>query len=86
MFLGAMIMGPLAAWITKQMDKLWDGKIKPGFEMLVNNFSIGILGMILAIVGFFAFGPVMLGISTFLGGIVGWLVSLNLLGAVDHRQ
>ncbi|EXJ53187.1 PTS mannitol transporter subunit IIB [Microbacterium sp. MRS-1] len=79
MFLGAMIMGPLAAWITKQMDKLWDGKIKPGFEMLVNNFSAGILGMILAIVGFFAFGPIMLGISTFLGGIVGWLVSVNLL-------
>ncbi len=79
MFLGAMIMGPLAAWITKQMDKLWDGKIKPGFEMLVNNFSAGILGMILAIVGFFAFGPVMLGISAFLGGIVGWLVDFNLL-------
>ena len=79
MFLGAMIMGPLAAWITKQMDKLWDGKIKPGFEMLVNNFSAGILGMLLAIVGFFAFGPVMLGISAALGTAVGWLVSLNLL-------
>ena len=61
------------------MVKLWGGKIKPGFEMLVNNFSAGILGMILAIVGFFAFGPVMLGISTVLGGIVDWLVSLNLL-------
>ena len=79
MFLGAMIMGPLAAWITKQMDKLWDGKIRPGFEMLVNNFSAGILGMVLAIVGFFAFGPVFLGISAFLGGIVGWLVQYNLL-------
>lgn len=79
MFLGAMIMGPLAAWITKQMDKLWDGKIRPGFEMLVNNFSAGILGMILAIVGFFAFGPVFLGISTVLGGIVAFLVQFNLL-------
>ena len=79
MFLGAMIMGPIAAWLTKQMDKLWDGKIKPGFEMLVNNFSAGILGMLLAIVGFFAFGPVMLGISAALGTAVGWLVSLNLL-------
>jgi len=79
MFLGAMIMGPLAAWITKQMDKLWDGKIRPGFEMLVNNFSAGILGMILAIVGFFAFGPVFLGISAFLGGIVAFLVQFNLL-------
>ncbi|MFG6279334.1 PTS mannitol transporter subunit IICB [Microbacterium sp. 5K110] len=79
MFLGAMIMGPLAAWITKQMDKIWDGKIRPGFEMLVNNFSAGILGMVLAIVGFFAFGPVFLGVSAFLGGIVGWLVQYNLL-------
>ena len=79
MFLGAMIMGPLAAWVTKQMDRLWDGKIRPGFEMLVNNFSAGILGMLLAIFGFFAFGPVMLGISEFLGGIVEWLVGAKLL-------
>jgi len=83
MFLGAMIMGPLAAWITKQMDRLWDGKIRPGFEMLVNNFSAGILGMILAIVGFFAFGPVMLGISAALGAAVDWLVSPNLLPLVS---
>ncbi|GAA3030466.1 PTS mannitol transporter subunit IICB [Microbacterium dextranolyticum] len=79
MFLGAMIMGPLAAWITQQMDKLWDGKIRPGFEMLVNNFSAGILGMLLAIFGFFAFGPVMLGVSTFLGAVVGGLVDVHLL-------
>ncbi|WP_426181743.1 PTS mannitol transporter subunit IICB [Microbacterium sp. TWP3-1-2b2] len=83
MFLGAMIMGPLAAWITKQMDRLWDGKIRPGFEMLVNNFSAGILGMILAIAGFFAFGPVMLGISTVLGAAVDWLVTLQLLPLVS---
>ncbi|WP_460774769.1 PTS mannitol transporter subunit IICB [Microbacterium sp. GXF7504] len=79
MFLGAMIMGPLAAYLTKQMDRIWDGKIRPGFEMLVNNFSAGILGMLLAIVGFFVFGPVILGISGALGVAVGWLVSLNLL-------
>jgi PTS system mannitol-specific IIC component len=83
MFLGAMIMGPLAAWITKQMDRLWDGRIRPGFEMLVNNFSAGILGMVLAILGFFAFGPVMLGISAVLGAAVDWLVSLSLLPLVS---
>lgn len=83
MFLGAMIMGPLAAYITKQMDRLWDGKIRPGFEMLVNNFSAGILGMLLAIVGFFAFGPFFLGISAVLGGAVGWLVSMQLLPLVS---
>ncbi|MBA8816700.1 PTS system mannitol-specific IIC component [Microbacterium halimionae] len=83
MFLGAMIMGPIAAWLTKQMDKIWDGKLKPGFEMLVNNFSAGILGMLLAIVGFFVFGPVMIGISAGLGAAVGWLVDLNLLPLVS---
>ena len=83
MFLGAMIMGPIAAWIMKKVDSIWDGKIRPGFEMLVNNFSAGILGMILAIVGFFAFGPVMLGISAALGAAVDWLVALQLLPLVS---
>lgn len=79
MFLGAMIMGPFAALVTKWMDRIWEGKIKPGFEMLVNNFSAGILGMLLAILGFFVFGPVIVGVSEVLGGAVGWLVSLHLL-------
>lgn len=83
MFLGAMIMGPFAAWVTKQMDKLWDGKIKPGFEMLVNNFSAGILGMLLAILGFFVFGPAILWFSDVLGAAVGWLVAYNLLPLVS---
>jgi PTS system mannitol-specific IIC component len=83
MFLGAMIMGPFAAWVTKQMDKLWDGKLKPGFEMLVNNFSAGILGMILAIVGFFVFGPAIIWFSDVLGAAVGWLVAVSLLPAVS---
>tara|TARA_B100000378_G_scaffold253243_1_gene229018 strand:- start:5766 stop:7100 length:1335 start_codon:yes stop_codon:yes gene_type:complete len=83
MFLGAMIMGPIAALLTKWMDRIWDGKIRPGFEMLVNNFSAGILGMLLAIVGFFLFGPLMLGISAVLGAAVGWLVSVQLLPLVS---
>jgi PTS system mannitol-specific IIC component len=49
MFLGAMIVGPGAAWIIKQVDKIWDGKIRPGFEMLVDNFSGGIVGGALAV-------------------------------------
>ncbi|KAA9085056.1 PTS mannitol transporter subunit IICB [Microbacterium radiodurans] len=83
MFLGAMIMGPLAAVAVKYMDRIWDGKIKPGFEMLVNNFSAGILSMLLAVVGFFAFGPFFRVISQGLGAAVDWLVSLNLLPIVS---
>ena len=79
MFLGAMIMGPLAAWLMKKVDAIWDGKIRAGFEMLVNNFSAGILGMLLAIVGFFGFGPAVAWVSEGLGNMVNWLVGVHLL-------
>ena len=78
-FLGAMVMGPLAAWIMMQLDKLWDGKIKPGFEMLVNNFSAGIASALLAVVGFFAFGPIFAGVSSALGAAVDLLIAHRLL-------
>ncbi|MGY1710446.1 PTS mannitol transporter subunit IICB [Geodermatophilus sp. SYSU D00758] len=79
MFLGALIMAPLAAWVMKQIDRLWDGKIKPGFEMLVNNFSAGIVSAALAVAGFFTFGPVVEAISTALGNGVDWLVDNGVL-------
>src|SRR5688500_9256048 len=79
MFLGALIMAPLAAWVMKQLDKLWDGKIKPGFEMLVNNFSAGIAGAVLAVLGFFSFGPVIERVSEWLGSGVDWLIAHSLL-------
>ena len=59
MLIGGMIMGPLGGWVIKKFDELVDGKIPSGFEMLVNNFSVGILGLILAIIGFYAIGPVL---------------------------
>jgi PTS system mannitol-specific IIC component len=79
MFLGAMVMGPLAAWSMKHVDKLWEGKIKPGFEMLVNNFSAGILAAAIAVIGYFVFGPIIEGLSTALGNGVDWLVDNSLL-------
>ncbi|MDJ0337736.1 PTS mannitol transporter subunit IICB [Cryobacterium sp. PH31-O1] len=79
MFIGAMIMGPLSAWLLKKVDAIWDGKIKAGFEMLVNNFSAGILGAILAIAAFFGIAPVVTGISSVLETAVDWLVANNLL-------
>lgn len=57
MFIGAMIMGPLGGWVIKQFDKAFGNSIRAGFEMLYNNFTAGILGAILAIVGFYAIGP-----------------------------
>lgn len=58
MFIGAMIMGPLGGYTIKKFDKAIEGKAPAGFEMLINNFSVGIIGLILAIVGFYAIGPV----------------------------
>ncbi|MET0590343.1 MAG: PTS mannitol transporter subunit IICB [Naasia sp.] len=83
MFLGAMIMGPLGAYVMKQADRLWEGKIKAGFEMLVNNFSAGILGMLLSFVGFFAIAPAVTFLSSILEAGVDFLVSVGLLPLVS---
>ncbi|VXB74573.1 PTS mannitol transporter subunit IICBA [Nocardioides sp. AX2bis] len=79
MFLGAMIMGPLGGWSMKKLDALWSHKIRPGFEMLVNNFSAGIWGGILAIVGFVVAGPAVEAFSTGASKVIDLLVSNNLL-------
>lgn len=83
MFLGAMIVGPLAAWILKKFDKSIEGKIKSGFEMLVNNFSSGIIGGILALLAFKAIGPVVEAISKGLAHGVQALVDAHLLPLVN---
>ncbi len=79
MFIGAMIMGPLAAYLMKQIDKLWAGKIKAGFEMLVDNFSAGILGFILVLGGFFGIAPIVELLSKALEGAVNQLIGWGLL-------
>ena len=66
MFIGAMIVGPAAAWVIKQFDRLVQNKIKAGFEMLVNNFSIGIIGAALAAVA-------MLGVTPLVNVLNGWM-------------
>ncbi|WP_461173034.1 PTS mannitol transporter subunit IICBA [Arthrobacter sp. Z1-9] len=79
MFIGAMIMGPLGGWTMKKIDSIWDGKIRPGFEMLVNNFSAGIWGALLAMLGFYAIAPVVSAFSAGAGNVVQFLVNNGLL-------
>lgn len=79
MFLGAMIMGPSTAFLMKKLDGLWAHKIKPGFEMLVDNFSAGILGMLMAIAGMFLLAPPLLWAIEGLGNAVNWLIANSLL-------
>lgn len=83
MFMGAMAMGPFAGWVIKKFDKAVDGHIPAGFEMLVNNFSIGIIGMILAIIGYYLIGPVMTAILTVLTAGVDFLIGHSLLPLVS---
>lgn len=79
MFLGSMIAGPLGGWAIKRFDRWADGKIKSGFEMLVNNFSAGIIGMLLAILAFLAIGPLVEALSKLLAAGVHIMVTHNLL-------
>jgi len=79
MFIGAMIMGPLGGWTMKKIDSIWDGKIRPGFEMLVNNFSAGIWGALLALLGFYGISPLVTAFSTAAGNFVQFLVQNGLL-------
>ncbi|CDG46941.1 PTS mannitol transporter subunit IICBA [Serratia symbiotica] len=79
MFLGSMIAGPLGGWAIKTFYRQVDGKIKSGFEMLVNNFSAGIIGMLLVILAFLAIGPLVEGLSHILAAGVNLMVQNNLL-------
>ena len=79
MLMGAMVMGPLAGFVIKKFDQAMDGRMPAGFEMLINNFSIGIFGMLLAIVGYYAIGPFMSAVLVVLKGGVQVLVNHNLL-------
>lgn len=79
MFMGAMIMGPLGGWSMKKIDAIWDGKIRPGFEMLVNNFAAGGWGAALATIGFFVISPIVSAIADAAGRTVEWLIVAGLL-------
>jgi mannitol PTS system EIICBA or EIICB component len=79
MMLGAMIMGPLGGWAIKKIDDALEDKIPVGFEMLINNFSAGILAVILILVANVAIGPVVVAFSNAAGAAVDWLVNARLL-------
>ncbi|WP_018802222.1 PTS mannitol transporter subunit IICB [Salinispora arenicola] len=83
MFLGAMIIGPLAAYVVKLVDGLFQDRIRPGFEMLVDNFTAGIIGAGMALLGLWGIGPVVSRLTDIAGNGVDWLVSNHLLGLVS---
>ncbi|WP_017729351.1 PTS mannitol transporter subunit IICB [Halalkalibacterium ligniniphilum] len=83
MFIGAMIMGPLGGYLIKKTDKLFEGKVRQGFEMLVNNFTAGILAAILTIIAYLGVGPVVVGLSSVLASGVDAIIGLGLLPLVS---
>ena len=83
MLMAAMVMGPLAGFCIKKFDQFMEGRMPAGFEMLINNFSSGIIGMILAMLGYIAIGPLMSGILAVLSAGVGLLVTHGLLPLVS---
>lgn len=82
-FLGGMIMGPVSAWLLKKLDEVLEPRTPVGFELLVNNFGLGILGMILTLVAQVAVAPFVTTISNAAGAVVQGLIDAGLLPLVD---
>jgi PTS system mannitol-specific IIC component len=83
MFLGAMVVGPLGGWLIKKFDDATGESVPSGFEMLVNNFSAGILGAIMAVAGILWLGPWFAAISDTLGSAVSSIINAGLLPLAD---
>ena len=79
MFMGAMIVGPLSAMLMKWVDSKLEGHIPAGFEMIVNNFSMGFLGLILLILAYVVFGPFIEAINMFLSAGVNWIINHRMI-------
>lgn len=79
MLMGAMVMGPFAGWVIKKFDKFMETRMPAGFEMLINNFSVGILGMLVAIIGYYLIGPFMSAILAILTAGVNVLIKAKIL-------
>lgn len=79
MFMAAMILGPFSGWVIKKFDHAIDGKIPGGFEMIVNNFSLGIIGAVLCCFAYLVFGPIMDAVTRVLTDGVNWIIAHNAL-------
>ncbi|HFU4011341.1 TPA: PTS mannitol-specific transporter subunit IIBC [Streptococcus suis] len=79
MFIGAMIVGPFGAWVIKKFDQAIQPKIRPGLEMLINNFSAGLIGFVLMLMTFKVVGPFVESMTGVVGDAVQAIVDMKLL-------
>ena len=82
-FMGAMAVGPLAGWVMREIDKALEPRTPAGFEMLVNNFSQGIAGLGLAMLGYRIIGPIMREIADAFGNMVESIDDAGLIPLMD---
>jgi len=82
-FLGAMVMGPLAGWCLAKVDEWLEDRTPAGFEMLFNNFSLGILGVIMMALAYLVIGPIMGGIASAFGSMVEGIADAGVLPLAD---
>jgi len=82
-FLGAMLIGPLAGWVMKQIDTWLEDRTPAGFEMLYNNFSQGIAGVLMTMTGYVVIGPVMSAVAQAFGNLVEGITDAGLLPLAD---
>ncbi|QKJ86094.1 PTS mannitol transporter subunit IICB [Paramixta manurensis] len=83
MLSGAMIMGPFAAWLMKKVDQFLDGKFRAGFEMLISNFSMGIVGLVITLAGYIIIGPIITALVHLLSAGVNWTIAHDLLPLIS---
>lgn len=79
MLLGAMIIAPLAAWLLKKAETVINPHIPVGFELLIGNLTIAILGAIIAIIGCIGLAPAITSLSSVFASGVAALEKNNLL-------
>ena len=79
MFIGAMVMGPISALILKKFDQMIEKKIPMGFELLINNIVIGILGASLGLLGYYALAPAVMWLTDVMAAGVDVLIATHLL-------
>ena len=79
MLMGAMVIGPFSGLVIKRFDEFMDGRTPAGFEMPIDNFSVGLIGMALAMIGYLIIGPVMNAILAVLMAGVQVLIDYGLM-------
>ncbi len=82
-FAGAMVIGPLAGWVMKKIDEFLEDRTPAGFEMLYNNFSQGIAGLFMVLLGYVIIGPIMGGVANAFGDLIKGIADAGLLPLAD---